>query len=289
MKNTPTLRLPYLFVMLALCLALVLSAGAAALFEAGSDYVEEEAIGAGEYDPVYAVSLKVVGAGNDVLFNGVVSLKSPTKWANEFLKAAITDKGLAQSGIEVGFVDTLGDYMNNSADGYYWLYQVNGESPMVGCNQFQLRDGDHMLWQYMRFEDMTYETPAVPSGDWVFAPGGDAVEDETAGAGEYDPIYTVNLMVVGADNDVLFHGTVTLKSPAMWANEFLRAAITDKGLAQNGIEIGFVDTLGDYVNNAADGIFWLYTVNGVSPMVGCNQYQLRDGDYMQWTYTAFEY
>jgi len=279
----------YLLVMLALCLSLGVSVGVAAPFEVGPDFVEEEAIGAGEYDPVYTVNLKVVGAEDDVLYSGAVKLKSPTMWANEFLKAAVTDKGLAQSGINVGFVDTLGDYVNNSTDGIYWLYMVNGQAPMVGSNQYQLRDGDFMLWQYMRFEDMPYAEPVVPSGDWAFAAGADMVEDEVTGAGEYDPIYSINLKVVGADDDVLFHGKVTLKSPTMWANEFLKAAITDKGLAQNGIEVGFVDTLGDYVNNSADSIYWMFMVNGESPMVGCNQYQLRDGDYMQWTYTKFEY
>jgi uncharacterized lipoprotein YehR (DUF1307 family) len=121
-----------------------------------------------------------------------------------------------------------------------------------------------------------------------FEVGGDTVNEEVAGASEYDPTYTVNLKVVGAEDNVLYSGTVTLKSPTMWANEFLRAAITDKGLAQSGIEVGFVDTIGDYVNNSTDGIYWMYSVNGVSPMVGSNQYQLRDGDYMLWAYAAYE-
>lgn len=121
-------------------------------FEVGSDLVEEEAVGASEYDPTFTVNLKIVGADEDVLFNGKVTLKSPTMMANEFLKAAVTDKGLAQSGIEVGFVETIGDYVNNSTDSIYWLYTVNGETPSFGSNLYQLRDGDYMLWTYMQIE-----------------------------------------------------------------------------------------------------------------------------------------
>jgi hypothetical protein len=145
-----------------------------------------------------------------------------------------------------------------------------------------MRDDDYMLWEYKVWEETPVPEPLT--GDWVFDVGSDVVEEEVAGAGGYDPVYTVNLKIVGADDKVLFDGKVGLKSPTMWANEFLKAAVTDKGLAQSGIEVGFVDTIGDYVNNSTDGIYWLYTVNGVSPMVGANQYQMRDGDYMLWEY-----
>jgi len=253
-------------------------------FEVGSDAVTAEAAGAGEYDPTYTIKLKVVGANDDVLYSGTVTLKSPTMTAGEFLKAAITDKGLAQSGIDVGFVDTLGDYVNNSTDGIYWLYTVNGNAPSFGCNTYQLRDGDYMLWNYATWSESEPVAPAT--GDWVFEVGSDSVTAEAAGAGEYDPTFTIKLKVVGANDDVLYSGTVALKSPTMMASEFLKAAITDKGLAQSGIDVGFVDTLGDYVNNSTDNIYWLYTVNGASPSFGCNTYQLRDGDYMLWSYST---
>lgn len=29
-----------------------------------------------------------------------------------------------------------------------WLYQVNGESPNVGCSEYQLKAGDVVLWEY---------------------------------------------------------------------------------------------------------------------------------------------
>ncbi|MCM1136859.1 MAG: DUF4430 domain-containing protein [Clostridium sp.] len=37
-----------------------------------------------------------------------------------------------------------------------WLYQVNGESPSVGCSSYQLADGDKVVWQYSA--DMSAET-----------------------------------------------------------------------------------------------------------------------------------
>ena len=253
----------------------------------GSDMVEYEAAGASEYDPTYTVGLRIIGPDDDILYDGKVALKSPNMWANEFLQAAVSDKGLAQSGIEVGFVETLGDYTNNSTDNIYWTYTVNGGSPAWGSNQLQLRDGDVMVWTYAPWEELP--ALATPEGDYAFTPGSDVVEYEAAGASEYDPTFTVNLKIVGAEDDVLFDGKVTLKSATMWANEFLQAAVSDKGLAQSGIEVGFVETLGDYTNNSTDNIYWGYTVNGVSPMVGSNQYQLRDNDYMVWTYAEMTF
>lgn len=117
-------------------------------FEVGQDVVEMEAVGASEYDPTFTVNLRVVGGNGEDLYNGTVALKSPTMWVNEFLKAAITDKGLAQSGIETGFIDTIGDYVNNSADNYYWMYRVNGEMPAFGSNRLQARNGDYIEFVY---------------------------------------------------------------------------------------------------------------------------------------------
>jgi hypothetical protein len=120
--------------------------------------------------------------------------------------------------------------------------------------------------------------------DYTWKPGTDSVTLKSETASAYTPTFTVFLKVVGGDKKVLFDGQVTLTSDTMWASEFLKAAITDKGLAQDGIDVGFVTKLGDYENNATDSIYWMFTVNGVTPAWGCNQLQLRDGDYMLWTY-----
>ena len=36
----------------------------------------------------------------------------------------------------------------NGADGNYWQYQVNGATPMVGADTYELQDGDVILWQF---------------------------------------------------------------------------------------------------------------------------------------------
>jgi hypothetical protein len=118
-------------------------------FEVGQDFVEYTAPETTQWSPVFTVNLKVVGANNEVLFNGKVKVKSDTQLVSEALKAAITDKGLAQEGIDVGFVNKLGDYANNAETSTYWMYEVNEvSSPSWGCNQYQMRDGDFILWEY---------------------------------------------------------------------------------------------------------------------------------------------
>lgn len=256
-------------------------------FEVGEDRVVEEAPDAGQYTPSYTVNLKIVGGEEDVLFNGTVSLKSNTMWGSEFLKAAVTDKALAQDGIDLGFVTTIGDYVNNAEANMYWMYTINGRTPDWSINGYQMRDGDYMLWIY---DVVDWSAPAEPvaplTGDWAFEVGNDVVNEEAPDAGQYTPSYSINLKVVGGNNDVLFNGKVTLKSNTMWGSEFLKAAVTDKALAQDGIDLGFVTTIGDYVNNAEESLYWMYTVNGRSPDWAVNGIQMRDGDYMLWNYAV---
>ncbi|MGI6759679.1 MAG: DUF4430 domain-containing protein [Bacilli bacterium] len=118
-------------------------------FEVGTDVAEYEAPEVSEWSPVFVVNLKVIGGNNDVLFNGKVTVKSDAQLVSEALKAAMTEKGLAQEGIDMGFVTLLGDYANNAETNTYWLYSVNDvDSPSWGCNQYQMRDGDYILWEY---------------------------------------------------------------------------------------------------------------------------------------------
>lgn len=254
-------------------------------FDVGDDHVDEEAPGAGQYSPTYTVNLKIIGGNETVLYNGTVSLKSDTMWGSEFLKAAVTDKALAQEGIDLGFVTTIGDYVNNAEENIYWMYTVNGRSPDWAVNGYQMRDGDYMLWTYDVVDwNVTPEEPEQILGEWAFTVGEDRVNEEAPGAGQYSPTYTVNLKVVGGDDTVLFNGEVTLKSDTMFGSEFLKAAVTDKALAQEGIDLGFVTTIGDYVNNAEESLYWMYKVNGQSPDWAVNAMQMRDGDYMLWSY-----
>ena len=122
-------------------------------FEVGSDMVEYTAPDVSEWSPVFTVNLKVVGGSETILFNGKVKVTSDLQMVNEALKAALTEKGLAQDGVDVGFVTQIGDYTNNAETNTYWMFYVNGATPSWGCNQFQMRDGDYILWVY---EEVSY-------------------------------------------------------------------------------------------------------------------------------------
>jgi hypothetical protein len=39
----------------------------------------------------------------------------------------------------------------NGTDGEYWQYQVDGETPMIGADQYELADGKTVLWEFKGF------------------------------------------------------------------------------------------------------------------------------------------
>ncbi len=47
------------------------------------------------------------------------------------------------------YIDQIGRYPAGASDG--WVFKVNGESPPVGADQVQLRDGDRVLWYWATF------------------------------------------------------------------------------------------------------------------------------------------
>jgi hypothetical protein len=49
------------------------------------------------------------------------------------------------------FVDQVGRYPGTGTSG--WVYKVNGVSPPVGAADYQLKDGDTVLWYYATFGD----------------------------------------------------------------------------------------------------------------------------------------
>ncbi len=126
--------------------------------------------------------------------------------------------------------------------------------------------------------------------DWAWKPGEDTTTYEVSGHGPYAPTYTVYVLIEAGD-DVLYNGTVTLTSDDMWANEFTSAALSEKGLAQEGLSAGFVTKIGDYENKEIDGqyMYWSWSANGVPGNWGCNQFRLVDGMYLKWEYIASTY
>jgi hypothetical protein len=131
------------------------------------------------------------------------------------------------------------------------------------------------------FISCTKEQPQVEEKEpWEFEVGTDAVTYTTPGSNQYAGTFKINLKIVGGEGENLFNGVVTLTTNTQWCSEAIQAAVSDKGLAQSGIEVGFITKIGDYENNSQSNLYWLYTVNGVTPNFGVNGYQLREGDYI---------
>ena len=123
-------------------------------FEVGADRVTAKTEGSTEYAPTFKVNVKIVGGEKENYFNGIVTLTSDKMWASEFTAEAIADKGLSQEGIAQGFVTTIGDYTGGQVGElyYYWSYTVNGVVANWGCNAYQMRDGDYLLWEFVSYK-----------------------------------------------------------------------------------------------------------------------------------------
>lgn len=124
--------------------------------------------------------------------------------------------------------------------------------------------------------------------EWKWTPGKDDVTYKSTAADEWSPTFTVYVKIVGGNDTVLYDGKVTLTSPQMMASEFLSAAINDKGLAQEGLDVGFITKVGDYENDSTNNVYWLYYVNGTMPNWGTNEFRLRDGDYVKLAYEKYQ-
>ena len=238
------------------------------------------------------VNIKIT-AGEDVLYNGTVTLTSDDQFVSEATYAAITEAGISQDGVLSGFVNSIGDYVSGTdADGNYvfWGYTVNGKYVPLACNQMRVLDGDYIAWDFQIYDE-TAAPEEIPSG--ITAPykvGDQTTEYTVEGASGWT---TENVYVkIVAGEDVLYNGTVTLTSDNVLVSEATYAAIAEAGISQDGVLAGFVNAIGDYAGGTdADGntVYWGYTVNGKYVPFGCNQMPVLEGDYILWefqTYTA---
>lgn len=124
---------------------------------------------------------------------------------------------------------------------------------------------------------------------WKWVPGAEDVTYVSPAADEWSPTFSAYVKIVGGNDTVLFDGKVTLTSPQMMASEFLAAAITDKGLAQEGLDVGFITKVGDYENDATTNTYWMYYVNGEAPNWASNDFRLRNGDFVLLSYEVVEW
>lgn len=52
---------------------------------------------------------------------------------------------------DMGVLVTAMGGLVNGSDGKYWQYQVDGETPMVGADQYELEDGKTVIWEFKGF------------------------------------------------------------------------------------------------------------------------------------------
>ena len=258
-------------------------------FEVGKQSTEYTVDGASGWTK-QTVNIKIA-AGEDVLYNGTVTLTSDDQFVSEATYAAITEAGISQDGVLAGFVNSIGDYASGTdADGnyIYWGYTVNGKYVPLACNQMRILDGDYIAWNFEVFDDSA-APKEIPSG--IVAPFevGDQTTEYTVEGASGWTTETVNVKIV-AGEDVLYNGTVTLTSDNVLVSEATYAAITDAGISQDGVLAGFVNSIGDYVGGTdADGnyVYWGYTVNGKYVPFACNQMPVLEGDYILWEFQTY--
>ena len=260
-------------------------------FEVGEDTAEYEIEGASGWNIVNAF-VKIT-AGEDVIFNGTVTLTSDSLTVAEFTQAAIYEVGCGSEGVDAGFVSSIGDYVaGTDADGnyVYWGYTVNGKYVPHSCDMMKVLEGDYIWWDYQVYNaDAGFETAALPCGfDAPFEVGEDTAEYEIEGASGWN-VANVNVKIT-AGEDVIFNGVVTLTSDTLSVAEATMAAIYEVGCGQEGLEAGFVTSIGDYVAGTdADGnyVYWANSVNGKYVPFSCDQIRLLEGDYVQWDFVTY--
>ena len=258
-------------------------------FEVGKQSTEYTVDGASGWTK-QTVNIKIA-AGEDVLYNGTVTLTSDDQFVSEATYAAITEAGISQDGVLAGFVNSIGDYASGTdADGnyIYWGYTVNGKYVPLACNQMRVLDGDYIAWNFEVFDDSA-APKEIPSGIAAPFEVGDQTTEYTVEGASGWTTETVNVKIV-AGEDVLYNGTVTLTSDNVLVSEATYAAITDAGISQDGVLAGFVNSIGDYVGGTdADGnyVYWGYTVNGKYVPFACNQMPVLEGDYILWEFQTY--
>lgn len=75
----------------------------------------------------------------------VLELLTRLDATNSNLSLATEDYG------DMGVLVTAMGGLVNGTDGKYWQYQVDGETPMIGADQYGLADGKTVLWEFKGF------------------------------------------------------------------------------------------------------------------------------------------
>lgn len=113
---------------------------------------------AGMEEEVCKVGVAVLGRDGQLIFGPAdVAVTGKNRWEGTAL-GALDATGLPYSTKGwPGFVDSVAGQGNKGQSG--WMYQVNGEIPMVAADQTKIKAGDKVIWWYSR-------SMGDPTPDW---------------------------------------------------------------------------------------------------------------------------
>jgi hypothetical protein len=116
---------------------------------------------------VAALVLAIVGSASAALVRVRVEGKSSTIFGATQPRASATTAMNALESASIGgefyyhvkvtafgpYIDQIGRYAEDLAGSSGWAFKVNGESPPVGADNVQLKDGDVVLWYWAKFSE----------------------------------------------------------------------------------------------------------------------------------------
>lgn len=105
-------------------------------------------------DEEITVKVSIKAIGEYWLKNKSVTIEEDSTVYDAFMEA-IDDTGIEQEGAKKGYIEsmtydgeTLGEF--DEGDNSGWLYKVNGDLPDAGIKDYELEDGDEILFYYTR-------------------------------------------------------------------------------------------------------------------------------------------
>lgn len=101
-------------------------------------------------EEVDAVTLTIEGvyeATTTPIESGETVLELLTRLDATNSNLSLTTEDYGDMGV---LVTAMGGFVNGT-DGKYWQYQIDGETPMIGADQYELTDGKTVLWEFKGF------------------------------------------------------------------------------------------------------------------------------------------
>lgn len=77
--------------------------------------------------------------------------RTATLPAGSSVEDLMTACGIAFEREPSGFITSINGVSQDTSQGLYWIYYVNGELGMVGASQYMIKDGDVITWKMEKF------------------------------------------------------------------------------------------------------------------------------------------